>query len=143
MVLHNCTNPVERAHFHWLWCNGTDLVRFVMSLDMAVSWGCLAWVTGRLSIHVMWLRLTYSLSFWGLFFQALILLGEARFITWHLRHLFLGECQWGLRHFWKCLVCVSYGFAPGPKKKGLVPYSDVWWGVRQILLGLYCNSSTW
>ena len=35
----------------------------------------------------------------GPFSQALILSGGARFIAWHLRHPFLGECQWGSRHF--------------------------------------------
>ena len=45
--------------------------------------------------------------------QAVTLLGEARFITRCLRHLFLGECWWGPRHFWRCWVYLNYSPAPG------------------------------
>ena len=36
----------------------------------------------------------------------------ARFITWRLRQLFLGECQRGPRHLWECWACLGYGLVP-------------------------------
>ena len=38
--------------------------------------------------------------------QALTLSGGARFIAWRS---FLRKCQQGLKHFWECQVCLSYG----------------------------------
>ena len=49
--------------------------------------------------------------------------GGARFITWRLRSLFLGECRLGSRHFWNRRVGVDYDPALGLHiKKGSVPY---------------------
>ena len=48
--------------------------------------------------------------------QALTILREARFIAWRLRCLFLGECQWELRHFWSCWATPQ---CPDPPKKRL------------------------
>ena len=33
----NCTDPVDGIHFGWQWCNSTDLVGCVMSLDTVVD----------------------------------------------------------------------------------------------------------
>ena len=49
--------------------------------------------------------------------QALTLLGGAGFITWRLRHPFLGERRRGPRHFWSRRACLGYGPAPGPTEK--------------------------
>ena len=60
----------------------------------------------------------------GLSPRALTLLGGPSFITWYLRCPFLGECQWGPRHFWKCQLmgprhCWEYrpclGYCPVPR----------------------------
>ena len=53
----------------------------------------LIWILWKLSIHIMWVTLTYSSSLRELSLQALTL-RKARFINWSLRYLFLGECQW-------------------------------------------------
>ena len=49
--------------------------------------------------------------------QALTLLGGARFITWHLKHLVLEECWWVPRHFWSCRACLGFRPVPGPALK--------------------------
>ena len=93
---------------------------------------------GRSSIHVTRPILTYTsanllIEPRGGIPKALNLLGEARFISWWLKCLFLGEFQWSLRLFWKCRACLGYGPAPGPIfKKVLMPHSTVWWGAEQI-----------
>ena len=46
--------------------------------------------------------------------QVLTLLGGVRFIAWHLRRPFSGECRRGPRHFWECRARLGYGPAPGP-----------------------------
>ena len=77
-----------------------------------VGWGCLMWMLERPSIHIMQLRLTYSLSPRRLFSQALILSGRARFITWCLKCSFSENAQWSPRHFCECQACLGYGLAP-------------------------------
>ena len=49
--------------------------------------------------------------------QTLTLHGGVRFIVWHLRHLFLGECWRGLRHFWSRRAHLRYAPASGPSLK--------------------------
>ena len=46
--------------------------------------------------------------------QALTLLGEVRFMAWHLKRHILGEYWQGLRHFGECRACLGYGPAPVP-----------------------------
>ena len=59
----------------------------------------------------------HTLSLRGPSSQALTLFGGVRFIAWRLRHPFLGECQWGPRHFGDCQACLGYGPAAGPTLK--------------------------
>ena len=40
-----------------------------------------------------------------------------RFIAWCLKRSSLGECRWGLRHFWSHWVCLDDGPVPGPTLK--------------------------
>ena len=85
---------VDGIHFSWLRYNGTDVVRCVLSLMVAVRQGCLTCLPGRLSICFMKPRLTYSSSLRGRAIpQALILLEEARFIPRHLKHHFQGNAN--------------------------------------------------
>ena len=60
--------------------------------------------------------------------QGLTLLVGVEFIA---KRPFLGECRRGLRHFWSRWATAR---RPELPKKGLVPYSSVWWDVRQISL---------
>ena len=64
---------------------------------------------------------TSSLS--GLSPKVLILLGGVKFITWHLRHPFLEECQWSQRHFWECRAHLGYSPAPRPTLKKALCYT--------------------
>ena len=43
-----------------------------------------------------------------------------------------GNADGAVGIFWKCRARVGYGLAPGPTKKGLVPYLPVIWGAQQI-----------
>ena len=70
---------------------------------VAIGWDSLIWVPCKLDIHVLLLKLA-SLSIRGQSPLALTFFGGANFITWCLRHPILGECYWGSRHFWNCLV---------------------------------------
>ena len=65
--------------------------------------------------------------------QALTLLGGARFITWHLRHLLLGKSQWCLRNF-LCSPGMSglWPCAWTHLKKGFVSHCSCRWDVWQI-----------
>ena len=67
-------------------------------------------VPGKPSMHISWLRLV-SLSLRWAFLQALNLSGGVRFITWHLRCPFLGECWWSPRHFWNHWACRLQSYA--------------------------------
>ena len=51
--------------------------------------------------------------------QVLILLGGARFISWRLRCSFLGECQRGMKHFWRCWAFLGYSPALNPPREAL------------------------
>ena len=58
--------------------------------------------------------------------QALTFSEGVRFIAWHLRCPFLGECRQGLKHFWNHRAYVGNGPALSSHiKKGHVPYSPV------------------
>ena len=55
-----------------------------------------------------------SSSLRGLSSQDLIFLWGAKFIAWCLRHIFLTEYRWGLRHFQSLLACLGYDTGPEP-----------------------------
>ena len=80
----------------------------------------------------LWLRGCSSSHLRGPYPQALTLLGGARFITWRLSRLFLGECRrvsgyfWSHRRVWDTALCLD------PPNKGLVPHSSSWCDVQQI-----------
>ena len=88
----NQLNPVDGTLFSQLWCqqHGSGMV---------------CHVTG----HTLNLR--------GLSHQALTLLRVVRFIAWCLRGPFLGEYQWGPRHFWSHQACLGYSPVPRPTLK--------------------------
>ena len=66
----------------------------------------------------------------GAFHQNTNPLWRGRFIAWHLRHLFLGECQLGPRYFWS--MSGLQHCSQTHLKKGLVPHSSCWWDIWQI-----------
>ena len=82
-------------------------------------------VPERPSIHVSWLT-SASLNLKGFFPQSLTLIGGVSFITWCIRHPFLGEHWQGSRHFCNCWVCVGYGpMLCTHNDKGFAPSSSV------------------
>ena len=109
---------ISASHVTWyivlVWC--------VLAL-VAVSQGCLMWMSGNPSIHVSELRLGLR----GLSSQVLTSFGRARFITWHLRCPILGKCQWSSRLFLDLLgVSGLWPCALLQCKKGIVPHFDVY-----------------
>ena len=51
--------------------------------------------------------------------QALIILGEVRFISWYPRCPFLGNADGAPRHFWESRARLGYGPVPRPTLKKL------------------------
>ena len=126
VVLLNCTNPVDGAHFVQMRYQHDGSSRMchvcVTSVDMD---------DGETK-HLRHAAMTDIPRASRGRPQALTLLGGARFITWCLRRPFLDEYRRGQRHFWAGL---SYVPALGPTlNKGLVLNSIVWWGVQQLPL---------
>ena len=88
------------------------------------SWSYLIWVP---TIQALMSRGRLHSSLRGPSPHALILLGGARFIAWHLKRSFLGECRRVPRHFLSHRACLGYYPAPGPtlKKPWAVPAFSV------------------
>ena len=108
-------NPhYNRSSGHWPW-------------PLRQILGNLLTLTGNYSVKNAWCRCRGNpvctscgqpyLSLRGPSFQALTLLRGAWFIAWRLMCPFLGECWWGLKHFWSCHASLGYGPASRPTLK--------------------------
>ena len=77
-----------------------------------------AWCNSRVSLTVLSHKQDWpnSQALGAVPTQALTLLGAARFVAWHLKYPFSGECQQGPRHFRACQACLGYRPAPRPPK---------------------------
>ena len=101
----NLQKNVWTNHFAW-----------VGRLGSSHCQGHQTWIPGsRDSCHTCLDRLSSSLS--GSSPQALTHFRESRFITWHLKCSFLGECWRDPKYFWSCQACLGYGPVPGPTLK--------------------------
>ena len=94
-----------------------------------VSW--FRWLSVEVVWHGFWeASIHLGLTKIGIFesqgtvLQAPILLEGTRFIAWRLRGPFLGEYQWGSRHFGSYRACLGCRPTSEPAKKSLVPHSS-------------------
>ena len=122
---HTCAMAITKSRFNASWA-GTHLSRPCWSIDGSDRM-CSGLVGSRTRCP-----LTSILEPQEAVPQALTLLGEGEFITWHQRHPFLKECRRGPMHFGAVERVWGTVLSLDPPKKGLMPYSSGWWNVRRI-----------
>ena len=133
----------KHKSMHSLWASlGWDTLRSAVLVSTQI-WSGVSWFQWH-SVKAVWHGIPGSLHSYqayqdwhlksqGAVLQALIPFGGARFIAYHLRCPFLGECRWGpwgifvlTRHVWTMALYLDH------LKQGFVQHSSSQWVIQQI-----------